>query len=90
MEKPGKKIDKPALHYIPSYKLPGQTHNGIAFHLASGDLLFECASTELHGSTGVANPNKDDPERIVIVCYTHECILDSINHQKKINKKKAT
>jgi Oxygenase domain of the 2OGFeDO superfamily len=74
---------KQTLHWLPAYRLQGQTKQGIAFNLASGSVLLECAVHEVHAVTGVHKPNKTCPQRIAVICYLHQCLVNTINHSRK-------
>jgi len=66
-------------HILPAYSFEENEEPGIEFFLPDGSFLIESASRENHASSPMLNPDRKNPSRVGIVCFTHKG-LQKNNH----------
>merc|ERR1719341_2070871 len=62
---------------------------GIALALPHGSIVIECAKAELHATTALSQPNREEPHRIGLVFYQHKNLHHPSHGAGEFQRKRA-
>jgi len=62
---------------------------GIALALPHGSVVIECAKAELHATTALRQPNREEPHRIGLVFYQHKNLHHPSHGAGEFQRKRA-
>jgi len=62
---------------------------GIALALPHGSVVIECAKAELHATTALSQPNREEPHRIGLVFYQHKNLHHPSHGAGEFQRKRA-